>query len=217
MRPLTLHTPKPLLTVAGKPLLQHIAEALPAEVDELVVVVGYLGEKVRDFCGERFLGRPVTYVRQEKKLGTADALRRCRPHLHEGRFLVLNGDDILGRGCLAECIRHERALVVAEHDEPQRFGVVTLREDGTVAEVIEKPEAPQSNLVSTGAMLLDQVIFQYEPDVHPNGEYYLANMFDKMLKGGHRVSGVRTSEWFPLAAPQDLVAAEAFVSGQKNR
>lgn len=210
MRPLTLTTPKPLLTVAGKPLVQHIAEALPPEVNELILVIGYLGEKIQGFCGERFAGRPVRYVRQEKKLGTADALKRCRPFLAGDRFLVVNGDDLIGRECLRECMRHDRALVVAEHDEPQRFGVVTLRADGTVAEVIEKPAEPQSNLVSTGVMLLDEEIFRYEPELHPNGEYYLANMFDKMLKGGHMVHAVKTAEWFPIAAPEDLPAAELF-------
>lgn len=212
MRPLTLNIPKPLLKVAGKPILRHIAEALPLESDELILVVGYLGKQIQDFCGNEFLGRPVTYIWQEKKLGTANALKLCRPHLRGERFLVLNADDLHGRESLSACLRHERCLMVAEHDDPGRFGVVTLNADGTVFEIVEKPENPRSNVVSTGAMVLDNAIFDYEPDLHPNGEYYLANMLDKMLKGGHRVAAVNTRDWFPIGSPQDLAAAEDFIA-----
>jgi len=217
MRPLTIDTPKPLLKVGGKPIIERIVQILPPEIDELILVVGYLGEKIRNFCGEKFLGRPVTYVWQEKKLGTADALKRCRPHLNEDRFMVLNADDLYGRKSFDDFLnlRKERGLLVAEHADPRRFGVVTLNPDGTVFEVIEKPENPKSNLVSTGAMILDSAIFNFEADMHPNGEYYLANMFDKMLKGGHRVYAVKTAEWFPIATPQDLLAAENFVNTMK--
>jgi NDP-sugar pyrophosphorylase family protein len=208
MRPLTLETPKPLLKVNGKPILERIIEVLPSEIDELVLVVGYRGAHIRSFCGSRFLGRPVTYVEQEKKLGTANALELCRPHLAGERFLVLNADDLHSRESLAECVRYEKALVVAEHPNPERFGVVTLNADGTVSEVIEKPEHPASNIVSTGAMVTDHAIFNYKADLHPNGEYYLANAFNKMLKDGHRVVAVRTAGWFPIGTPEDLAAAE---------
>ena len=90
MRPLTLEKPKPLIEVAGKSLLQHIWELLPAEIDEVILVVGYKGEMIRDFIGDTFLGKKVTYVTQERKLGTADAVRLCLPFLVKGeRFLLL--------------------------------------------------------------------------------------------------------------------------------
>jgi glucose-1-phosphate thymidylyltransferase len=208
MRPLTLEKPKPLLELRGKPIIQHIVEVLPPEADELILVVGYLGKQIRNFCGNHFMGRPVTYVLQEKKLGTADALKRSRPHLGRERFLVLNADDLHSAESLSDCLKCDKALIVAEHNDPRRFGVVTLNPDDTVFEIIEKPENPASNIVSTGAMILDDAIFDFEPDLHPNGEYYLTNMFDKMLKAGHRVDTVRTTGWFPIGTPEDLAAAE---------
>jgi len=57
MRPLTEHTPKPLLEVCGKPILQHVVEALPEEIDELVLVVGYLQEQIRSYCGDEYFNR----------------------------------------------------------------------------------------------------------------------------------------------------------------
>lgn len=212
MRPLTLENPKPLLKIAGKPLLQYIVGALPDEVDELILVVGYLGGKIRDFCGTNFLGRPVSYVWQEKKLGTGHALKLCEPHLKNGRFLMLYADDLHSRKGLQECLKHERVILVMEHREPQRFGVVSLNPDGSIENIIEKPEKPASNLVSTGAMILDANIFRYDPDLHSNGEYYLTSMVAKMLTQ-HKVMAVQTRQWFPIASPPDLEAGEEFLRG----
>lgn len=211
MRPLTIDNPKPLLKIAGKPLIEHIIGALPSEIDELILVVGYLGEKIRNYCGDEFFGRPVTYVWQEKKLGTAYALKPCELHLNRERFLMLYADDLHGKNGIGECLEHDRALLIAEHDEPRRFGVVTVNDDWTVREIVEKPESPATNLVSTGAMVLDQNIFKYEPNLHPNGEYYLTSMFDKMLKD-YKVVAVKTDHWFPVAAPADLERGEKFLS-----
>lgn len=215
MRPLTIDTPKPLLQVAGKPLLERLVESLPPEVDELIIVIGYLGDQIRDFCGDSFVGRSVKYVWQEQKLGTAHALGLARQHLGKEKFLVLNADDLIGPAALEESVRHPRALIVAQHSEPSRFGVVMLNNDGTVAEIIEKPVKPKSNLVSTGAILIDQTIFNYKADQHPNGEYYLADMLNKMVKAGERVMAVKTSDWFPVAFPQDLVEAENWLKSRK--
>ena len=64
MRPLTDTTPKPLLKVCGKAVLDHIVEALPTQITELIIVTGYLGEQIREHCGEEFYVRPVTYLEQ---------------------------------------------------------------------------------------------------------------------------------------------------------
>lgn len=215
MRPLTLTTPKPLLAIAGKPILEHIGAALPPEITELVIVIGYRGDQIRAFCGERFLDRPVTYIEQAQKLGTAHALKLCRDKSNNERFLLLYADDLHDREGLEAMLAHPRSLLVAEHPEPQRFGVVTLHPGGTVAGIVEKPEQPLSNLVSTGAMVLDRHIFNYEPELHPSGEYYLTSMFDKMIRDVP-VMAVQTAGWFPVAAPGDLLNAENFLGVQSS-
>src|SRR3989338_11252442 len=94
MRPLTLEKPKPLLAINGKPLIEHVIENLPKEIDELVVVIGYKGEQIKDFLGKKFHGLKVKYVWQKEKLGTGHALRLCREHLGSDNFLMLFADDI---------------------------------------------------------------------------------------------------------------------------
>src|SRR2546421_5383194 len=101
LRPHTLTTPKPLLSVQGRPILDWTLGALPAEVDRVVVVVHYLAEQVEAYLrGQRHFARWET-VAQDEPRGTGDALRRCRGVLRSDRFLALNGDDLYGAADLA--------------------------------------------------------------------------------------------------------------------
>ncbi len=85
LRPFTDHTPKPLIQVGDRALLDHIVEALPTEVDEIILVIGYLGDQLRSYCGTEFHGRKMTYVEQVVQDGTARALWLCKEYL-KGRF-----------------------------------------------------------------------------------------------------------------------------------
>lgn len=212
MRPLTLATPKALLPVRGKPILKHLGEALPDAVTELIIVVGYLKEQIQAYCGTHFLGRPVSYVVQEKKTGTAHALKLCQPHLHEGKFLVLAAaDDLIGKQALEDAVAYDRAIIVSENDHPEKFGVLTTNEDGTVKDFVEKPQHFVSNLVNTNSMVLDHHVFEYEPDAHSNGEFYLTTMVAKLARD-YPVHTVRADFWFPIATPEDLQKAENMVT-----
>ena len=96
MKELTETMPKPMLPVAGKPLLQHKLEALPQEIDEVIMVVGYFGHVVQQHFGGEFEGKRILYVEQENPVGgTADALKKAELLLKD-RFLVMNGDNLYG-------------------------------------------------------------------------------------------------------------------------
>src|SRR5688500_12937126 len=101
LRPHTLHTPKPLLPVRGRPILDWTFGALPTAVDRVVVVVHYLAEQVEKYLASQQRVRDWVAVPQLEPRGTGDALRRCREHLRSDRFLVLNGDDLYGARDLA--------------------------------------------------------------------------------------------------------------------
>ncbi len=146
MRPLTEERPKPLVKVCGKTLLDHIVEALPSAVKELIIVVGYKGEMIREHCGTEFHGRKVTYVDQTEINGPAKALWLCRD-LIKGRFLFMFADDIHGKDDLARAVSYSRSILATTSDVPERFGVITRNPDGTIADMVEKPTSPASNLV----------------------------------------------------------------------
>src|SRR3989344_2131703 len=207
MRPLTLTKPKPLLEVADKPLVQHAIEALPSEVTELIIVVGYLGEQIRAYCGDNFLGRTVQYVHQPEKKGTADALLLCRSYLRPGKFLVAAApDDILDPTAWREAIKYDLCIITSTSATPEKFGVLVLNDDGSVKKFVEKPERFISNIVNTNNMVLDERIFNYLPDRHANGEFYLMTMVQKLTLD-HKAFTVATKIWLPFATPEDLKRA----------
>lgn len=218
MRPLTLTTPKPLLSLAGKPLLHRLVEALPEKVDELVFVIGYRGEQIKEYCGDRFLGRPVAYVTQPERRGTFHALELCEPLLRGGEpFAFFYADDLLDAETVAACLAHPLAAVTTQVEHPERFGVVTLNPDGTIRDIVEKPTSPTSNLVLTTAYTLTPHIFRYRPAPHPaSGEYYLSTALGAMAKE-HPVRAVTAKLWVPIGTPEDLARAEALLSAQSPR
>lgn len=212
MRPLTENTPKPLLQIQNKPLIEHIVEKLPEEIDELIMVVGYLGEMIKQYCGDSFLGRPVTYVEQSAPLGTYHALTLTKDLIKDNeRFFVLNGDDIHDTEGLKECLQYPRAIMVSEVDDPHPFGVVELDENGFLLDIIEKPAVPKTNLVNTGATLLDTNVFKYPAEQHPNGEFYLPTVIQKMLKD-YPVKAVHSTGWLTVATPEDLARVEKILA-----
>ena len=212
MRPLTEHTPKPLLQIQDKPLIEHIVERLPQEIDKLVIVVGYLGEMIKHYCGEKFLDRPVTYVEQSAPLGTYHAVSLAKDLIKEGeRFFVLNGEDIIDTESFKECLNFPRAIIVSEAVDPRPFGVVELDENGFLINIIEKPEFPKTNLVNTGATLLDSNIFKYSGEQHPNGEFYLPTVIGKMLKD-YPVKAVHARSWLIVTTPEDLAQVEQILA-----
>lgn len=210
LRPLTDSKPKPLVEVAGKTLLDHIVEAIPSSVDELIIVTGYLGDQIQAYCGDEFHGRKVTYVTQKEQNGTAKALWLCKD-LIKGRFLFLFADDIHGKEDLARATSYTRSLLVASVSNPEKFGIVVRNPDGTLGLMIEKPEHAPSNCASTGAMVLDEHIFEFEPQMAVKDEFYLTEVIERYAQK-YPIAVVEQSKWIPIATPADVENANALFS-----
>src|SRR3989344_5531342 len=120
LRPLTLDRPKPMVELLEKPILEHTIAELPPAIDELVIVVGYKGEKIKEYFGTNWKGRPITYVEQEMPpLGTARALFSARTALRSGeKFISIMGDNVSGGKALAEALTHDFSLLVRTHEHP---------------------------------------------------------------------------------------------------
>src|SRR4051812_37303114 len=140
LRPHTLTTPKPLLPVRGRPILDWALGALPRGVDRVIVVVHYLAEQIEDYLRTQRHFRDWVAVPQGEPRGTGDALRRCREQVQSDRFLVLNGDDLYGAADLADLASRPAGLLVHPVDEPRRFGIAFLKPDGALEKLVEKPD-----------------------------------------------------------------------------
>lgn len=207
MLPLTENKPKPLLEVLGKPLLQYSFEALPDVVDEVILLVGYLGDQIRDYCGNEFLGRKIRYVEQKEKRGTAHGLWICREFLGNERFLTYYADDIQQKDDLKACLKYPLAISVSTVSDPRKFGVVSVDKNMRVLDLVEKPEIPPSNFVSTGIKVLDERIFKYFSPHRENGEHYITDPLRGLAHDCEMIA-VPASHWIPIGYPEDLKKAE---------
>lgn len=207
MQPLTNTLPKPLIHVAGKPILDHIIEALPPEVDEVVLIVSYLKEQIVAHCGDMHLGRRIVYREQENCAGgTGDALRTSRDVL-AGRFLFMYGDDIHGREALQKAVAAEHAILGTYSDTPEKFGVLVPNEDGTLKAIIEKPAVPTSHIINIGGFVINTTIFDYDVPVSASGELYVTDMLTAYAKD-NPVHIFEQNLWLPIGYPEDIAKAE---------
>lgn len=213
MRPLTLENPKPMVPVAGKPLLEHFIAHLPKEIDSLIVVVGYKREKICEYFGNRFGRFVIDYVAQDEPRGTYHALSLCTHFLEpDERFLVMYADDIHGCEGLTQMVRgSDMSLSTCTSETPERFGVLECDENGYVIGVEEKPQQPKSNIISSGAMVLTTKIFDYPAPVGKNGERFTTDSVALMIADGHKFRAVPSSLWIPVGYPEDLKKVEEYV------
>lgn len=208
MQPLTNDRPKQMVEVLGRPIIDYILEILPDEVDQIILVIGYQGEKLRQYLGNTWRGQEIIYIEQKELKGPYAATLLARPYLDpKERFFVIFADDFYDKDCLKSVLLHPRAMIVHEAEHPERFGVVTADADGKIVNIEEKPAQPQTNLVVTGAYLFDRHVFEYEPEPHSNGEYYFPPVITKMIKD-YPTYIERAKVWIPIGYPEDIKKAE---------
>ncbi|MBL8798425.1 MAG: nucleotidyltransferase family protein [Planctomycetia bacterium] len=197
LRPHTLTTPKPLLPVQGRPILDWALTALPKSVDRLIVVVHYLPEQVEQYLKQQSHFPDWATVLQVQPRGTGDALRSCREHVRSDRLLVLNGDDLYGKADLAELVTRPAGFLCKEVDEPRRFGIAFPRPDGTLEKLVEKPDLDGRQLANTGAYLFPRSVFDFEIKLSPRGEYEITD-YVSAVAAAQPFHVVRANFWLPI-------------------
>lgn len=202
LRPFTANKPKAMLTIAGKPILQYIIEALAQNgIRQIVVVVGYHREQIFDYLGtgEQF-GIDITYVTQERQLGTAHALAQAK-NVVKGEFLILPGDNLIDAGTIAQFVAvRPNAILVKKVENPSRYGVV-LTHDSSVNSIIEKPKEAESNIINTGIYAFTTDIFDFIDD-----KLDIPDVLNEMLNQGHPLQAQETEgTWLDVVYPWDIL------------
>lgn len=197
LRPHTLTTPKPLLQVQGRPLLDWTLGALPQAVDRLIVVTHYLADQVERYLAEQAHFRAWVTVPQGEPRGTGDALRRCREAVRSNTFLCLNGDDLYGAMDLARLAALPAGLIANPVDEPKKFGICYLKNDDTLDRLVEKPELAGPQLANTGAYVFPRAVFEHDIQLSPRGEYEITD-YVSHLAARQPFHVVRATFWFPI-------------------
>lgn len=215
MMPLTSKTPKPLLPVAGKPILQHTIDILEKRLDEIIILVGWQAKRLKDELHSD--KAELRYVRQDELLGTADAIGNANKYIDDD-FICMNGDVIVSENTLNDFMdyfKEENSSVMglAEVEEPSSFGVV-IKEGEVVKDIIEKPEEPPSNMVNAGLYGFTQEIFDaiYETERSPRGEYEITDSL-KILMDESKLRGfdIEKDNWFEMSRPWDLLSTNKYL------
>ncbi len=218
MRPLTETVPKPMLPVADRPLCAHTADAaVAAGASELVFVVGYESDAVREFFGDEYRGVPVSFAIQERQRGTADAVRAAREYL-DGPFAVLNGDNIYDTAGIERLFAAAPAIAAIRVDNPRNYGVLSTEEDGErVTNVVEKPDDPSSSLANAGAYTFPEQATEWlDVDESERGEYEITDVVARAISEAS-VTAVTLSKWLDVGRPWELLAANEWKIGELDR
>jgi len=215
LRPFTHTTPKPLLSLAGKPILAHIIDWLIEQgVRELVLVVGYMGDQIENFVEERY-DLPVNIVYQEKLSGLGYAIYLALKHISTEPFLVVLGDTIL-EADLSSIINetNKNFIGITEVEDPRRFGVVEMSGQNIIR-VEEKPQYPKSNQIIAGfycfsrkEMLEEALKSNIESGIKTHGEIQLTDALQKMLKAGEKFEGFAIDGWYDCGKPETLLQTQ---------
>lgn len=212
MRPLTFTLPKPLIDVSGKTIIERILESLPEEIDEVILVVDYLREKIISHLVENFLGRKISYAIQGEKRGTFGALLSAKNFIEENeRFLVLNGDDIHDKFELREYLKHPRSFGIQKMIMPNYYSV-SVDENKHVIGFAKQTDKEKlyGTFVATGAYVLDSNIFKHPGVIVFGGELGLPQTI--LAQKDYPINAVVTERWVPINSFEDLEKAKKIFS-----
>ncbi|PSP82266.1 glucose-1-phosphate thymidylyltransferase [Halobacteriales archaeon QS_1_68_17] len=216
MRPLTESFPKPMLPVADRPLCAHTADAaVAAGVDELVFVVGYEAETVREYFGDSYGGVTVSYARQDEQLGTAHAVECARDHL-DGEFAVLNGDDLYDPASLESLLAGGPAVGAYRVDDPATYGVFRTAGE-SVTGIVEKPDDPPSDLINVGAYVFPAAARDWlDVPTSERGEREITDVLARVIDQ-YEVRIERIDRWLGAGRPWELLEANEWKLGELER
>lgn len=209
LRPITDFTPKPLVPIAGRSSLERTLEVLPPVVDRLILVVGYLADKITEQIGNVSAGRPVAYVQQETLDGTGGALRRAASLIRSDRFIVVNGDDLYAREDLSRLAATERGVLVLKTVLSKEEDSWEVGPSGTLLN-LKRVAAGDIGYVNVGAYCLDHSWFATRPVLVPgkSDEWSLPHAIPQLLRANVSVIAVFASWWRPVGTPDELRRAE---------
>ena len=216
LRPLTLSTPKPLVPLLDRPLVMHIINALPREVDTVVLAVSYMKDELERYFREHDCRRQVVLVYEEEPLGTGGAIRNVR-HLLDGTFICFNG-DIVSSIDLSSFLSFHRSkggigtLALWRVPDPSPFGVVGLRDD-RIIDFQEKPAPDQalSGIINAGT-------YVFEPELLDHiGEGVVSlerTVFPHILERG-LYGYIFEGHWVDCGTPESYLRAQSVLIEQR--
>ncbi|MBI2133444.1 NTP transferase domain-containing protein [Candidatus Woesearchaeota archaeon] len=200
LQPITHELPKPLLPLHDKPLLQHILELLRKfNVKNVIISIGYKGEKIKEAFGNgNRLGMSISYVEEDKPMGTAGPIKLARGLLNE-TFIACNADELKDIDLIDMFLSHKEnkasaTIALTTVEDPSSYGVARLQ-GNRVLEFVEKPkkEKAPSNLINAGLYIMEADVINYIPDGYAMLE---KDVFPKLAAEGKLFGYPFSGQWF---------------------
>lgn len=216
LRPHTLTTPKPLLPIAGKPIVQRLVEDITAickgQVDEIAYITGRFGEAAENHLLDvaKALGAKGKIFYQDEALGTAHAIW-CAKECLNGEVIVAFADTLF-RADFDLDPSADGVIWVKSVEDPRQFGVVTVDDKGCIKEFVEKPEHFVSNLAiigiyyfKDGVSLLNEIQYLLDNDIRDKGEFQLTNALENMKNKGMKFLPGEVKDWMDCGNKENLL------------
>ena len=206
LRPHTHLVPKPLLRVAGRPVMDWVMDRLSGlPVEELIIITGHLKEQVETYVRRRY-PIPARFVEQQVQDGTAGAINLARPHVH-GPVLIIFVDTVFEADLSIAATSEDAGIIWAkEVEDYQRFGVVVTDAAGYMTRIVEKPKEPISKLANIGLYYIRDVDALWQGIDHvlagprTKGEWFLTDAFQWMIDHGRRIRTAEVGGWYDCGA-----------------
>jgi len=222
VRPHTWSKPKPLMSLAGKTVLDHILDTfktLPPKLPvELVLIVGKMADQVEYHMHTNYPQLNTHFVEQQEMRGQSHAIWLAREYL-EGPMLMVFSDTLLETN-LAFLTQEEADIVawVKPVPDPERFGVAQLGDDGNITRLVEKPKDKSNNLVLVGFYyfkhansLLAAIETQMQRDIKIKGEYFIADAVNIMLEQKCKARIQKVDVWLDTGVPQTVLETNRYL------
>ena len=205
LRPFTETVPKVMLSIANKPIIRYVIDALEkTQIDEIIIVVGYKKEVIMEYFKE-YKKTKITFVTQDKQLGTAHALLQAKNKV-KGSFIVVPGDNIIDNKSISKLIsdKSEYLILIKEHSHPSKYGVV-FTEKEKLKKIIEKPKEEIGKFISTGIYKFPKSVFKTIEELSKKGKYSLTENVQEILNKGKNINTILADNWMDIVYPWDLI------------
>ncbi len=220
LRPHTHTTAKPLVHVAGKPVLQHILDRLAGlQIDELILITGHLGNQFKDLK----LPYPVRMIEQVEQNGTASAIGLARPFV-KGELFIVFADTVFDTDLdIVKSTQADGLVWAKEVEDYQRFGVV-VHKDGVMQRIVEKPSEPISKLANIGMYWFrDSAAFFAQNDLvlqappSKGGEFYMTDTIQNLINVGKTIRVEPVTGWYDCGTHKDLIETNRVLLSQNTK
>ena len=209
--PLTNHVPKPMIRVAGRPVMDYVVDKLDGlPVDELLIITGHLKDQVEEYVTGRY-GFATRFVEQDVQDGTAGAIARVLPYV-DGPVLIIFVDTLFDADLTQiQRVDADGIIWAKEVEDYQRFGVIVTDEDGNMTKIIEKPSEPISRLANIGLyyvrdwQALSKGINATMQEKPVGGEWYLTDAFQHMIDHGSKIRTAEVGGWYDCGKVETLL------------